>query len=298
MTIPSSLRALACLLLLFIPSACATTGSTGTTETPGTEGDTGTETSSETWTIEVLPAAPFPAEPPSTPARGQEPTLEQVSSVPNEITDEGVWFVSNGLELPERGPASLPDSVPRQLRESLLVRAFEGGDSLFLLYGQTEFNARYLVAADPRTYEFRYGYDLQGWRNPPDLQGNTLTLQEIIWAVEEDGVLYVSLGHRTYAKESGGRNAYVTAIDPRMDRILWRSLPLVANSRNFLVLGDLILTGYGFTAEPDFLYLLDRGTGEVVGRHPVKSAPEHILLKDGLLYVRCYNTDDVFRLRP
>jgi hypothetical protein len=291
MTIPSSLRALACLLLL-AASACATTGSPGTTETP----ETGT--SSETWNVEVLPAPPFPAEPPAAPARGQGPALEQVSSRPNEIIDEDAWFERNRLELPERGPASLPDSVPRQLHDSLLVRAFEGGDSLFLLYGQTELDARYLVAADPRTYAFRYGYDLQGWRNPPDLQGNMLTLQEVTWAVEEDGILYVSLGHRTYAKESGGRNAYVTAIDPRTDRILWRSRPLVAGSRNFLVLGDQILTGYGFTAEPDFLYLLDRGTGEVVGRHPVKSAPEHILLKDGLLYVRCYNTDDVFRLRP
>lgn len=297
MTIPSSLRSLACLLLLLIPSACATTGTTGAPEgTPGSEGDTGT--SSETWNIEVLPVPPFPAEPPSAPARGQGPVLEQVSSRPNEITDVREWFESNALELPERGPAPLPHSVPRQLRDSLLVRAFEGGDSLFLLYGQTEVDARYLVAADPRTYAFRYGYDLQGWRNPPDLEGNLLTLQEVIWAVEEDGVLYVSLGHRTYAKESGGRNAYVTAVDPRTDRILWRSRPLVASARNFLVLGDLILAGYGFTAEPDFLYLLDRATGEVVGRHPVKSAPEHILPKDGLLYVRCYNTDDVFRLRP
>lgn len=289
------------LLVLLAASACAATGAPGSPETPGGPADdpgTTPGSGSASWNVEVLPAPPFPAEPPAAPARGQGPTLEQVSSKPNEITDLGAWFERNGLELPERGPASLPDSVPRQLQEGLLVRAFEAGDSLFLLYGQTEIDARSLVAVDPRTYEFRYGYDLQGWRNPPDLEGNELTLQEITWAVEEDGILYVAIGHRTYAKESGGRNAYVTAIDPRTDRILWRSRPLVANTRNFLVLGDLILTGYGFTAEPDYLYLLDRATGEVVGRHPVKSAPEHILPKDGLLYVRCYNTDDVFRLRP
>jgi hypothetical protein len=285
------------LLLLLVGSACATTG---TPASPGTQGEPETtpEPGSESWNIEVLPAPPFPAEPPAAPERGQGPTLEQVSSRPNEITDLGAWFERNGLELPERGPASLPGSVPRQLQDGLLVRAFEAGDSLFLLYGDAEFNARSLVAVDPRTFEFRYGYDLQEWRNPPDLEGNMLTLQEIIWAAEEDGILYISFGHRTYAKESGGRNAYVTAIDPRTDRILWRSRPLVANARNFLVLGDRILSGYGFTAEPDFLYLLDRQTGEVVERHAVKSAPEHILPKDGLLHVRCYNTDDVFRLRP
>lgn len=285
------------LLLLLVASACATTRTSGSPEIPS-DPETSPGTGSESWNIEVLPAPPFPAEPPTAPTRGEGPTLEQVSSKPNEITDEGAWFERNGLELPERGPASLPNSVPRQLQDGLLVRAFEAGDSLFLLYGEAAFNARSLVAVDPQTYEFRYGYDLQGWRNPPDLESNMLTDQEITWAVEEGGVLYVALGHRTYAKESGGRNAYVTAIDPRTDRILWRSRPLVANARNFLVLGDLLLTGYGFTAEPDFLYLLDRRTGEVVGRHAVKSAPEHILLKDGLLYVRCYNTDDVFRLRP
>lgn len=297
MTIPSSLRALAGLLLVLVSAACATTGTAGT---PGTPRDPGTapEPDAESWSIEVLPVPSFPAEPPSAPASGQGPTLEQVSSKPNEITDLGAWLERNGLDLPERGPASLPNSVPRQLQEGLLVRAFEAGDSLFLLYGQTQVDARYLVAVDPRTYEFRYGYDLQAWRNPPDLEGNMLTIQEITWAAEEDGVLYVSFGHRTYAKESGGRNAYVTAIDPRTDRILWRSRPLVANARNFLVLGDLILSGYGFTAEPDYLYLLDRSSGEVVGRHTVKSAPEHILPRDGLLYIRCYNTDDVFRLRP
>ena len=35
-------------------------------------------------------------------------------------------------------------------------------------------------------------------------------------------------------------------------------------SPNFLVKGDVIFCGYGFTAEDDYLYQLDKNTGEVI----------------------------------
>lgn len=247
------------------------------------------------WSAKLLPAPAFPEAPPSAPKPGK-PALEPVSSKPNEIIDEEAWLSRNGLERPERDPASLPESVPRQFRDASLVRAFAGGDSLFLLYGKDFGDLRYLMAADPQTHAFKYGYDFQRWTHPPEEDGE-FTGQHVIWAVEKDGILYVSHGHSTYAKDSRGRNAYLTAIDPKKDEVLWRSRPLVANARTFLVLGDRIVSGYGFTAEPDFLYLIDRKTGEVAERHPLKTGPEQILLKDGLVYVRCYNTDDVFRVR-
>lgn len=37
---------------------------------------------------------------------------------------------------------------------------------------------------------------------------------------------------------------------------------------NFLVKGDVIFCGYGFTAEDDYLYQLDKNTGEVIDRLP------------------------------
>jgi outer membrane protein assembly factor BamB len=248
------------------------------------------------WSAELLPAPSFPEAPPSAPSPDRKPVLERVSSKPNEITDEEAWFTRNGLERPERAPESLPESVPRQFRDASLVRAFVGGDSLFLLYGKDFGDLRYLMAADPKTYAFKYGYDFQSWTQPPGEEGE-FTDQRVLWAVEEDGILYVSHGHSTYAKDSRGRNAYLTAIDPKKDEVLWRSRPLVANAHTFLVLGDRIVSGYGFTAEPDFLYLIDRKTGEVAERHPLKTGPEQILLKEGLIYVRCYDTDEVFRLR-
>lgn len=248
------------------------------------------------WSAKLLPAPSFPDAPPSAPARSQGPRLERVSSKPNEIVDEDAWFERNRLQRPERDPGSLSEDIPRQFRDATLVRAFTGGDSLFLLYGKDFGDLRYLMAADPKTLAFKYGYDFQRWEHPPD-ERDEFTNQRVLWAVEKDGILYVSHGHSTYAKESRGRNAYLTAIDPKKDEILWRSPSLVANASTFVVLDDVIVSGYGFTAEPDFLYLIDRKKGEVVARQPVKTGPEVILFQEGQIFVRCYNTDEVFRVR-
>lgn len=57
--------------------------------------------------------------------------------------------------------------------------------------------------------------------------------------------------------------------------MLWPGRALVANSRTFVVAGDLIVACYGFTAEPD----LDRHTGKVLDRLAVPSAPEIVKLR-------------------
>ena len=110
------------------------------------------------------------------------------------------------------------------------------------------------------------------------------------------GVLYVSNSHLTYASQTKERNAYLSAIDLGAKKTLWRSPALVANARTFVVTGDLIVAGYGFTAEPDFLYLLDRRSGKVLHRLPVPSAPESIELRDGQLHVRTYDRQVVARI--
>ena len=51
----------------------------------------------------------------------------------------------------------------------------------------------------------------------------------------------------------------------------------------------LPLTGYGFTAEPDWLYLLDRRTGRVVERLSLPSAPEKITRRGKRFLVRTYD---------
>ena len=113
--------------------------------------------------------------------------------------------------------------------------------------------------------------------------------EELVWAREANGVLYVQNAHPTYAKSSYGQNAYVTAVDPKTKRRLWRSKALVANAQTFAVTPQYLLTGYGFTAEDDWLYLLDRRTGKVVERLALPSGPEKITRRGQSFVVRTYD---------
>lgn len=110
-----------------------------------------------------------------------------------------------------------------------------------------------------------------------------------------NGILYVSIFHYTYAA-SAPSNAYIVAISLEDYSVIWKSKPLVCNSLNFEIVDDIIFCGYGFTAEPDYLYQLDRITGCVLEKTELKSKPDYIICVDNTLYVRTYNTDYVFEI--
>ena len=222
----------------------------------------------------VLPRAPFPA--PATDAASAGAQLVLVSS---RYRDPGI--------LPPDLPAA-PDWAPDAYRGAALESAFRQGSKVFLVY-----DGRYLVGANARNQSLRYAFDLSALTRPP----NRAEFEAITWAREVDGVLYVSNSHATYAVQTKSRNAYVSAIDLRTGKLRWRSPALVANARTFIVAGDSIVAGYGFTAEPDFLYLLDRRTGKVLDRLPVPSAPEIVRLRRGTLHVRAYDRQLVLRVR-
>lgn len=163
---------------------------------------------------------------------------------------------------------------------------------LFLVYGKDATTGRYLVAANTRTKALRYAYDFVNFARPP----NGGWFEGASWAPEADGVLYVENTHLTYASATRSRNACLSAIDLKTERTLWRSPALVANARTFVLAGDLVVDGYGFTAEPDFLYLLDRHTGRVRDRLAVPSAPELIRRHGNVLQVRTYDRQLVVRI--
>ena len=182
------------------------------------------------------------------------------------------------------GPPDPPSFAPQSFRGLDLQLAIrQPGSRLFFVYG-----GRYLVKATSRSYAF----DFVRFMRPP----NGAWFEELTWAREIDGVLYVEHTHLTYATPTRGRNAYISAIDVAAGKTLWRSAALVANARTFVVSGDLIVSGYGFTAEPDFLYLLDRRSGKVLDRLPVASAPEVIKLRGDRLHVRAYDRQVLARI--
>jgi hypothetical protein len=238
------------------------------------------------------------------PARKPAPALrlQLVRKKPNNITDEAEWFRKNDLNPPflATSPANegmgkpLPAFVPQDLQELAIVGAYPQGNILFGVYGQDYGSGSLLVAFDSEKKISRYILDFHNYagtyEGDPRLHG-------ILYAQESGGVLYVSNDGGGYAKEWGRKNAYLTAIDLKTKTVLWRSQPLVANSRNFLILDQVIVTGYGFTAEPDFLYLLDKKTGQVVQRITLPSAADYILRKGNQVFVRCYDVDLIFAIR-
>ena len=77
----------------------------------------------------------------------------------------------------------------------------------------------------------------------------------------------------------------------------WRSEPLVAGAANFVLDGPVILSGYGFTAEPDHVVVLERRTGKTLAKTKVDSAPEYLFVQGRRLLVRTYDTNYEFDLR-
>src|SRR5581483_10498838 len=86
-----------------------------------------------------------------------------------------------------------------------------------------------------------------------------------------------------------GLNGYLNAVDLKRKRLLWRSPALVANADTFVLLNDTIVSGYGFTAEPDYLYAVDRRNGRVVGRLPLPTAADRIVRHGTVLTVDTYD---------
>ena len=263
------------------------------------------------WRLVTLPAPEFKRTPPRAGAsRRGAPRLTLVSTRPNQITDEQAWFTRHSLALPIyevtdapspgwTSPAEpLPSFVPLRFGDLRLVRAIRQRERVLAVYGADFSSGRYLVALDRASGRFSYGFDFAAYAYAPDAPAREreFVYQDIVWAAEEGDTLYVAHAHNTYARSSRGMNAYLTAIDTRRGRVLWRSAPLVANASNFEMVGDHIVSGYGFTREPDFLYLLDKRTGAVLQRLPVRSGPEYIIRKGDRLHVRAYDADLVVRL--
>lgn len=227
------------------------------------------------------------------------PRLVEVAKSKISIVDEAGWFRANklsplGEELTQTARQELEQQgVPLSIEGARLARRLRHEDHEILLYDAPEQRGRYLLVlrADKRFGPF----DFSSYRDAPNAP-EAFTEAETLWAQAREGVLFVSHAHLTYAKSSAGQNAYLSALSLEDGQLLWRSQPLVANSRECALLSAHVVCGYGFTAEPDFLYLLSAANGLVVKKIPVKSGPEHILRSGNQLFVRTYDTGYRFEL--
>ena len=210
---------------------------------------------------------------------GEHVTISKISEEKTDWLDTEVWADKNGFEV-----ASFPYSDDKYLYEVYNPLEYEYMNSGLRIY-------------DSAANLLLYDLDLYTLCNGPDEETGrySATTQYIRWAKIYDGTLYVSVGHNGYASVES-KSSYIVAIAPDTGYVLWRSEPLVSNANNFQIVKDTIICGYGFTAEDDFIYLLDRFTGQRMDKIKVNSGPDQFEVSGDTLYVATYNTAYEFKI--
>jgi hypothetical protein len=216
------------------------------------------------------------------------------------LEDDEAWLARHGLVISELADPVARALVPPTIDEQPLETLIRAPAGLLAIYG-----GRFLrVAEGGETLTL----DLQAWLHGPSDRPNymrdvfsdadyaDLIAQKVGWAARVGAVLYFDNHHDTYAKDSGNHTAYVSAFDVERRTLVWRTRPLVAKARNFLVLGDVIVTGYGMTREPDFVHVIDAGTGRILQSLPVPSAPALLATKGDRVWVACYDAEVELRV--
>lgn len=232
--------------------------------------------------------------------------LTMISSASNEITDDDKWFIDNNLtyntyEVPNSFrniTGNLSDKIAKQWDDLIITSTFYDDSYIYCTYG-SNFSEGYIMNIyDKNSFKLVYTLDFSNYCYTPEYISEDFDFiqQKINWAVIKDNILFVSHSHNTYAKSSNNMNAYITAIDLSDMAILWRTDSLISNAYNFQIIDDIIISGYGFTDEPDFLYQIDTSSGKIIDKEPLKTAAEYIIKKDNVLYVRTYNMDYEFEI--
>ena len=181
--------------------------------------------------------------------------LKIVSEEENGIDFANEWYNSKGLSLPMTGTDwnSFYDDNYQYLWSGEDLYIFENGTG----------NCLYVLT-----------YPTDKWY----INGNNACLR--------DGIFYGASVTNGYAQPD---TCFMFAYDLEDNKLLWRSADQTYNSMNFIVKDNVILCGYGFTSEDDYLYQLDLHTGEILSRLKLKKQPDLLVYQDHMLYVHTYS---------
>ena len=181
--------------------------------------------------------------------------LKIVSEEENGIDFANEWYDSKGLSLPMIGTDwnSFYDDNYQYLWSGEELYIFENGTG----------NCLYVLT-----------YPTDKWY----INGNNACLR--------DGIFYGASVTNGYAQPD---TCFMFAYDLEDNKLLWRSADQTYNSMNFILKDNVILCGYGFTSEDDYLYQLDLHTGEILSRLKLKKQPDLLVYQDHMLYVHTYS---------
>ena len=181
--------------------------------------------------------------------------LKIVSEEENGIDFANEWYDSKGLSLPMTGTDwnSFYDDNYQYLWSGEELYIFENGTG----------NCLYVLT-----------YPTDKWY----INGNNACLK--------DGIFYGASVTNGYAQPD---TCFMFAYDLENNKLLWRSADQTCNSMNFIVKDNVIICGYGFTSEDDYLYQLDLHTGEILSRLKLKKQPDLLVYQDNTLYVHTYS---------
>jgi outer membrane protein assembly factor BamB len=205
----------------------------------------------------------------------------------------GSFIIGGPRVVARRLQRTFPIAAPADYGLEPLEAVFPAGDGHLLLYG-----GRRVVVVDARGDAVR-AYDLEQLRHPPRVDPRLAqwALQDVTGVALVGEVLYVANGGGLSASDSFGKRGFVTALDARTGKLLWRSEPLVTGT-TLVALGDYLITGYGFLGDPSHLFLLRRADGSIARRVPLESPPVDIYIEDGFLRVDANGGAFDFDVRP
>jgi len=247
----------------------------------------------------AVAAAPFARmRPRAVPAAHTPPprlrSVDRKKASPTRSPMRPPFLVDAPFYLPPVANGKLPHGAPAWIPERYGIHGLRAvipsGRRTLLVHG-----GRYLTSV--RDSEVEQILDLEALRHPPraNPQWKEFAVQDVTYAQVQGDRIYVCNGGGSYAREVYGKKGFLTALDLSSGEVLWRSRPLVCNA-DFVLLGDYLVTGYGFTAEPDRLYVVRLADGKVVQKLPLSSAPDSLHLEGERLVVECYGHRHVFSI--
>lgn len=303
---PMTIHAAAALVLA--AAACAPVQS-APRDTPAT--DPGTQPAPNPTPIPAPGPTPTPTPNPNptpipnpapTPVASQQVKLTQLS---REALNGRSGYAELGLRgdnkatgtearLREGVSGQMPQRVPYEIEGLYVMIADSTADGWFVLY-RTPLDQWTSKNENPRYFAALYSLDgARKWGRPLNPVLSAPKHLEIQDARYEGGKLYFNEACQSYSAEAGGRCSSLVRMDAATGAVDWRTSPLVSNNM-FLLRGPYVVTGYGFTREPDHLYVLDRETGRTLTRVPVDSAPSYLEFRGDDLWVVTYSS--LYRFR-